>query len=106
VADAIEALRNFEDDPETVTEIYLLGEGETLAGTVPLGRLVLARPETHLDVLTDATPVSCLANAHQKEVAELFDKYNLHALPVVDDARRLVGVVQADHVIAFLRDKE
>ena len=46
------------------------------------------------------------AEAHQDEVAELFDKYNLHALPVVDSANRLVGVVQADHVIAFLRAKQ
>jgi CBS domain-containing protein/sporulation protein YlmC with PRC-barrel domain len=106
VADAVEALRNFEDDPETVTEIYLVDDKETLAGVVPLGRLVLAKPETHLDVLTDAGFVSCLAKAHQKEVAELFDKYNLHALPVVDEMHRLVGVVQADHVIAFLRDAE
>jgi Mg/Co/Ni transporter MgtE len=35
----------------------------------------------------------------------MFDKYNLHALPVVDLQGRMVGVVQADHVISFLRDK-
>jgi len=34
-----------------------------------------------------------------------FDKYNLHALPVVDALGRMVGVVQADHVISFLREK-
>jgi Mg/Co/Ni transporter MgtE len=38
-------------------------------------------------------------------LAELFDKYNLHALPVVDTLGRMVGVVQADHVISFLREK-
>jgi magnesium transporter len=35
----------------------------------------------------------------------MFDKYNLHALPVVDTEGSMVGVVQADHVIAFLREK-
>lgn len=103
VADAVEALRIFEDDPETVTEIYLVNEHGILAGVVPLARLVLAKQETHLDLLTDAGYVFCKARAHQKEVAELFDKYNLHALPVIDEMRRLVGVVHADHVIAFLR---
>jgi magnesium transporter len=39
-------------------------------------------------------------------VAELFDKYNLRALPVLDDEGKLVGVVEADHVIAFLRDRQ
>ena len=42
---------------------------------------------------------------HQKELAEMFDKYNLHALPVVDQQKRRVGVVQAEHVISFLREK-
>jgi Mg/Co/Ni transporter MgtE len=42
---------------------------------------------------------------HQNELAEYFDKYNLHALAVVDAQSRMVGAVQADHVISFLRDK-
>ncbi|HUZ03963.1 MAG TPA: CBS domain-containing protein [Acidobacteriaceae bacterium] len=103
VADAVEALRLFEDAPETVTEIYLVNANEILGGVVPLARLMLAKPDTKLDTLTHSDFVSCPVMAHQREVAELFDKYNLHALPVIDDMRRLVGVVQADHVIAFLR---
>jgi Mg/Co/Ni transporter MgtE len=35
----------------------------------------------------------------------MFDKYNLHALPVVDSQGRMVGVVQAERVISFLREK-
>ena len=46
-----------------------------------------------------------LPRLHRKELAEVFDKYNLHALAVVDSQGRMVGVVQADHVISFLRDK-
>jgi Mg/Co/Ni transporter MgtE len=42
---------------------------------------------------------------HQDDLAELFDKYNLHALPVVDAQGRMVGVVQADQVISLLREK-
>ncbi|MGA7523278.1 MAG: CBS domain-containing protein [Acidobacteriaceae bacterium] len=103
VADGIRALRGFEGDPETVTEIYLIDENEALQGVVPLARLVLARPETRLEVLTDPRFVSVHADQHQNEVAELFDKYNLRALPVVDTSGKLVGVVEADHVIAFLR---
>jgi Mg/Co/Ni transporter MgtE len=44
-------------------------------------------------------------NQHENEVAELFDKYNLRALPVVDKGGKLVGAVEADHVIAFLRSR-
>jgi magnesium transporter len=106
VADGIRALRAFEADPETITEIYLIDEKEVLHGVVPLARLVLARPETRLEVLADPRFVSCRADQHENEVAELFDKYNLRALPVIDNRDRLVGVVEADHVIAFLRARE
>jgi CBS domain-containing protein/sporulation protein YlmC with PRC-barrel domain len=106
VAEGIRALRAFEGDPETITEIYLTDDKQVLQGVVPLARLVLARPETRLEVLADPRFVSCRADQHENEVAELFDKYNLRALPVIDTRDRLVGVVEADHVIAFLRSRE
>ncbi len=106
VADGIRALRAFEGDPETITEIYLIDEKEVLCGVVPLARLILARPETRLEVLTDQRFISCRADQHEDEVAEIFDKYNLRALPVVDGRDRLVGAVEADHVIAFLRERQ
>ena len=104
VADCIQALREFEGDPETITEIYLLGPHDVLMGVVPLARLVLAREETQARVLAEPRMITCELDAHQNDVAELFDKYNLRALPVVDKQRRLEGVVEADHVIAFLRE--
>jgi magnesium transporter len=105
VADAIRALRGFDGDPETITEVYLIDSAEVLKGVVPLARLVLARPETRLDVLTEPRFVSVPFDEHENEVAELFDKYNLRALPVIDKAGKLVGAVEADHVIAFLRSR-
>jgi Mg/Co/Ni transporter MgtE len=103
VADAVRALRDFDGDIETVTEIYLIDDQDVLQGVVPLARLVLAEPEVRLDSVADARFISCPVDARQQHVAELFDKYNLRALPVVDAEHRLVGIVEADHVIAFLR---
>jgi magnesium transporter len=105
VADAVEALRTFDGDPESVTEIYLLDENDVLRRTIPLARLVMAHSESHLDVLGEQRVLSCHADLRQNDLAELFDKYNLNALPVVDALDRMVGVVQADHVISFLREK-
>jgi magnesium transporter len=105
VAQAVQALRSFDGDPEGVTEIFLLDEKRELRGAIPLPRLVVAQPETHLSVLADPRVISCPADLHQNEVAEMFDKYNLHALPVVDPQGRMVGVVQAEQVISFLREK-
>jgi CBS domain-containing protein/sporulation protein YlmC with PRC-barrel domain len=105
VANAVQALRAFDGDPESVTEIYLLDEKKVLRGAIPLARLVMAQPDTRLSVLAEPRILSCPADTRQDELAEIFDKYNLHALPVVDSQTRMVGVVHADHVIAFLREK-
>jgi sporulation protein YlmC with PRC-barrel domain len=105
VAQAVLALRAYDGDPESVTEVYLLDDKRTLRGAVSLARLVMAQPETRLAVLAEPRVLCCQADMRQNELAEMFDKYNLHALPVVDEAGRMVGVVQADHVISFLREK-
>ena len=105
VAEAVHALRSFDGDPESVTEVYLLDEKRVLRGSVSLARLVMAQAETRISVLAEPRVLSCPADLNQNDLAELFDKYNLHALPVVDGQNRMVGVVQADHVISFLREK-
>jgi len=104
-AQAVQALHSFDGDPDSVTEIYLLDDKRVLRGAVPLARLVMAQPDTRLSVLAEPRVLSCPADLHQNDLAEMFDKYNLNALPVVDAQNRMVGVVQADHVISFLREK-
>lgn len=105
VAQAVLALRNFDGDAETVTEVFLLGADEMLRGSVPLARLVMAQPDAPLAGLTEPRVLSCPAAMRQDQVAEMFDKYNLRAMPVVDPQGRMVGVVQSDQVITFLREK-
>jgi magnesium transporter len=105
VTDAIEMLRNFEGGIESVSTVYLLGKDEKLVGAVPLSRLVLASQDTPLAQLRAEPLIYCHAGAREKEVAELFDKYNLLTLPVVDEAMQLTGVITADDVISLLRSK-
>ncbi len=105
VGQAVQALKNFDGDPESVTEIYLLSERRILRGAVSLARLVMAQPETRLSVLAEPRVLSCPFERHQNELAEIFDKYNLHSLAVVDGMGRMVGVVHADDVISILREK-
>jgi CBS domain-containing protein/sporulation protein YlmC with PRC-barrel domain len=105
VSDAIKALRDFEGDIETVTDIYLLDEEERLVGLIPLVQLLLAASETPLVELPDSHIVSCDVDDNGRKVAELFDKYNLRSLPVLDHEKRLAGVIHAEQVIALLREK-
>jgi magnesium transporter len=103
--DAVEALRQFEGGIETVSTIFLVDSHNTLSGTVPLAKLVLASPATPLLSLTQEPLISCKADASEKEVAELFDKYNLLTLPVIDENNHLSGVITSDDVISLLREK-
>jgi len=103
--DAVETLRQFEGGVETVSTIYLIDSHGTLAGAVPLAKLVLASPETPLLSLTKEPLISCHEEAKEHEFTELFDKYNLLTLPVIDDHSKLTGVITSDDVISLLRAK-
>lgn len=104
VADAVEALRQFDGDPNTITEIYLVDDEKKLDGVVMLPKLLLAHADTRLWMLREGHTVHCSLHARDAEVAELFDKYNLRSLPVVNTARHVAGVIHAEQVIAQLRE--
>jgi CBS domain-containing protein/sporulation protein YlmC with PRC-barrel domain len=103
--DAIEMLRNFEGGIESLSTIYLIEPDEKLVGAVPLSKLVLATHDTALAQLAVEPLISTHAGVGEKEVAELFDKYNLLTLPVVDESGKLTGVITADDIISLLRSK-
>jgi magnesium transporter len=105
VGDAIDRLRSFEGPVETVSTLYLVDSQEKLVGSVPLVSLVLAPGGTRLGTLTPEHVIFVEASASEKDVAEMFDKYNLLTLPVVDEEQRLTGIITADDVISLLRDR-
>jgi magnesium transporter len=104
-SDAIAAMRIFEGHMENMSAIYLTDSRGTLAGSVPLVKIVLAPSSTPLLALAQEPLISCREKAKEKEFAELFDKYNLLTLPVIDERNRLTGVITPDDVIAMLRAK-
>ena len=82
--------------------IVLLDELAQYAGTVAVARLLLAAPEEKaLDLRTEPL-LSVETSAREDEVFELFDKYNLRTLTVVDDDRRPVGTIAVDDVVSRL----
>lgn len=104
VTEAVEALRQFEGDPDNISEIYLLDDEKKLDDVVMLPRLLLAKADTELSSISEGRVVSCGLHASDAAVAELFDKYNLRSLPVVNTTRHVAGVIHAEQVIAQLRE--
>ncbi len=105
VQNAIDSLREFEGGVEAVSTIYLVDSRGTLVGAVPLARLVLAPTTAPMLSLTQEPLVLAHEGVEENEVAELFDKYNLQTLPVVDEHSKLTGVITSDDVISMLRAK-
>jgi magnesium transporter len=99
VEGAIEALRNFEGDVESIHQIFLIDSEAILKGAVSVGRIVLAAANSPLAALSSDDVISVQADQPVRSVIDLFHKYNLVSLPVVDEGNMLLGVVTADDVL-------
>ncbi|MGE3510292.1 MAG: CBS domain-containing protein, partial [Vicinamibacterales bacterium] len=104
VSDAVDVLRAFEGTREALATVYLIDEGHRLAGAVPLVSIAISSSTTVLATLSEPV-VSCPSETPDDDVADLFDKYNLLTLAVVDEHGRLAGIITADDVIAMLRHR-
>ena len=98
-------LREHEDLLENTHVLFLAERAGRITGAVPLARLFLADGDTPLKELAAERLISTKPDERQDRVTELFDKYNLLALPVLEDDGTLAGVITADDVITVLRHK-
>lgn len=102
VRDAFEALRGNEELLKMLTHIFLIDQEQRLTGAVAISRLFTASEHTPLRRLAFKETLHAHVDDDRKEVVAIFDKYNLFALPVVDEDNELCGVITADDVISVL----
>ena len=105
VQEAIDLLRRRVEEAETIYYAYAVGEEGHLEGVIALRDLALSKPDAPLSDLVLRDVITVPVEADAEDVARLFDKYNYYALPVVDDARRILGVITFDDVIDVIRDE-
>jgi magnesium transporter len=103
VAQAMETLRNSEEMIENLHNIFLVDAENRLRATVPLAKLFFAPGDAALKRFASERTLSIQSAEKQNRIAEVFDKYNLLSLPVVDDKAELIGVITVDDVVALLR---
>jgi CBS domain-containing protein len=99
VAVALERVRSSEISPATLTTVYLRDADGALSGSVSVVSLLRSDAGTPLSQIAEHEPVSVHTDADLPEVARTMTDYNLVMLPVVDDERRVVGVVTVDDVL-------
>ena len=101
VAQTLDHIRHVERTRETVYAIYVLDPATSaLVQTVTLRRLITGEPDASILTAAPARkPVTVSGLMDQEEVARLFTKYDLLAVPVVDAADRVLGIVTVDDVI-------
>jgi len=101
--EAIEALRRLHEHVEHLSYVYVVDPDHRLLGVVSFRELVFARPGTALEEVMVADPVAVRPETDREEVADLIQRYNLLAVPVVDHRGGLLGMVTIDDVIEEVR---
>ncbi|MCQ2796370.1 MAG: magnesium transporter [Bacilli bacterium] len=99
VEEAMKAIREKGKKAETIYTVFLRDEKRTLVGTVDLDDLIFADPKQTLDEIKNKEFLFTHVNTDQEEVAQKFKKYDLHALAVVNNEQKLVGVITVDDII-------
>ena len=105
VAEAMAELKKNEDILEYLHSLFLVDSEEQLKATVPLAKLFFAPGETPLKDFAADPLLSVSSEEKQDRIAEMFDRYNLLSLPVVDKDNRIIGVITVDDVVALLRQE-
>jgi len=100
VADALAAVSRAETlQPEALTSVHAVDASQRLYGVVTVVRLLQAGPQTPLMDVSDTDPVRVGADTDVVDVAVLMSDYNLITVPVVDDERRMIGLITVDDVL-------
>ncbi len=100
VGEALAAVRRSQTlQPEALTSVHAVDEGGRLCGVVRLVTLLQADPDTPLEELGDTDPVRIGPDTDMVDVAVLMSDYNLITIPVVDERRRMIGIITVDDVL-------
>ena len=105
VTQAIDRIRSIGMDSETANVCYVLNAKRLLLGNVTLRTLILSRPDDLIADIMNEDIVSVNTSTDQEKVANLFSKYDITAMPVVDKENRMVGIITVDDVIDIMQSE-
>ncbi|MBR6398053.1 MAG: magnesium transporter [Lachnospiraceae bacterium] len=105
VEDAIKRIRRIGLDSETVNICYVVDDQRVLRGTVALRYLLLKNDDEIIGEIMNDNVISINTLTDQEEAAQMFQKYDFTAMPVVDNENRMVGIITIDDVIDIMQEE-
>ncbi|MCC3376843.1 magnesium transporter [Cohnella sp. REN36] len=105
VDQTLQHIRKVGHEAELVSYIYVLDTYGKLAGVISLKEMILAQPETLLAEIMRKDVVAVPAEMDQQEVASILSRYDLYAIPVVTQDRRLIGIITVDDLIDVIHEE-
>lgn len=103
--EVVDWIKEMDVDLERLDTVFLIDREAKFSGAVAVGRLLFAAPNERMEALKMEPLLSVPPDAQDKEVFELFDKYNLHSLAVVDSLGRPIGAIEVDDVVSRIRSR-
>ena len=102
VKDALKIVRKRGKDAETVYTIFVRDAKRNLEGTVNLDDLIFADDDELLSEIMDRNFVTCNVNDDQEEVANMFKRYDLNAMAVVNNENKIIGIITIDDIVDII----
>ena len=105
IEQALQRIRDIGIDSETIYNCYVLDKNRVLLGIVNIKEILISKKDQVIKDLMTTNVISVNTLEDQEDVAKIFDKYDLYALPVVDNENRLVGIITVDDAINVIQDE-
>jgi len=105
VKEVLDVLRKDQESTESLARIYVVDDDDGLIGKVRLRHLAFSNWDTPISTLVQEVDMTILATADQEEAAQMFSKYDMTVLPVVDEYGRLLGIITHDDVLEILEEE-
>jgi magnesium transporter len=98
--EVVDYIRFHELSPDQIDSVVLINKDAVIAGTVPVTRLLLSDSDQRMAELSFEPLLTVKADVHDKDIFELFDKYNLRSLTVVNKENHPIGTITVDDVVS------
>ena len=99
VKQAIQYIKKIGIDKETINTCYVINSNRILEGVISLRQLILSDESTIVKDIMDTDVISVNTHEDQEDAAYLFKKYDYYVIPVVDNEKRLVGIITVDDIL-------